>query len=82
MQKKKEALTKDLHVDGGLWLTAILACNHTLVNAGVVDVGIIDGEGGGGIIIPHHWDPLLVWGELFSIGGEPGDVFIFGISCH
>lgn len=76
------ALTEDLHVDRGLRLAAILASDHTLVNAGVVNIGVVDGERGGGVIVPHHGDPLLVRGELLSVGGEPGDVFVFGISCH
>ena len=75
-------LTEDLHVYSGLGLGAILSGDHTLVNAGIVNVGIVDGEGRVVVIIPHHGDPLLVWAQLLPVGGEPGDVLIFGISCH
>lgn len=76
------ALTEDLHVDSGLRLGAILASDHTLVDAGIVDIGVVDGERRGVVVIPHHRDPLLVWAQLFPVGGEPGDVLIFGFSCH
>ena len=81
-EEKVGGLTEDLHEDCGLWLGAILRGDHALVDAGIIDVGIVDGEGGRGVIVPYHRDPLLVWGELLSVGGEPGDVFIFGISGH
>lgn len=76
------ALTEDLHVDSGLRLGAILPSDHTLVDAGIVDIGIVDGERRGVVVIPDHRDPLLVWAQLFPVWGEPGDVLIFGFSCH
>lgn len=48
------ALTEDLHIDSGLRLGAILGSDHTLVNASIVDVGVVDGEGRGVVIVPHH----------------------------
>lgn len=48
------ALTEDLHVDSGLRLGAILPSDHTLVDAGIVDIGVVDGERRGVVVIPDH----------------------------
>lgn len=80
--KVRAVLTEDLDIDRGFRLTAVLISDHAFVNAGVVNIGIVDGKSGRRVVIPHHRDALLVRAELLSIGGEPGDVLVFGIPCH
>lgn len=77
--RKSAPLTKDLDLHRGLGLL-VAALRHALVDAGVVHVGVVDGEGGGGFVVAVHLDVGVVWQDLFAVGGEPVDVF--GVSHH
>lgn len=72
-------LTEDLHLDGGLSLL-VAVLRHTLVDAGVVHGGVVDGEGGGGFVAAAHENVLPVGEDLLPAGSVPVDVF--GIAHH
>lgn len=80
--EKEKVFTEDFYVDCGFWFIVIFVSDYIFVNVGVVNVGIVDGESRRKVIVLYYWDSLLVRGEFFFIGGELGDVFIFGIFCY
>lgn len=75
-------LTENLDVDGGLGVALLGAADHTLVDAGVVDVGVVDGERGRGVIVAHHRDALLARAQPLPVRGEPRDVLGPGLPGH
>lgn len=66
-------------MDRGLGLLVAVLC-HTLVDAGVVHSGVVDGEERGGLVAAAHEDVRPVGEDLLPAGRVPVDVF--GISHH
>ena len=59
---------------GGLGLP-VRAPGHALVDAGVVHVGVVDGERGRDLIGAGHGQVRRPGDDLLAAGGEPVDVF-------
>ena len=76
--KRKMTLTEDLDVDGGLSLLAA-AARHTLVGAGVVQGGAVEGEGGRGLVGPGYRDVRAVRLDLLPRRRKPVDLLR---TCH
>lgn len=67
-------LTENFDNDGALRFL-LLALGHTLVHASVVDVSVVDGECGRGLVIFADADVRSAWLKLLTVGSEPVDVF-------
>lgn len=53
-QPRRRSLTENLHIDGGLRVSLLRATDNAFIDASVIDVGVVDGESGGEVIISHH----------------------------
>lgn len=63
-------LTENFYNDGALRFL-LAAFGHTLVHASVVDVGIVDGKCGRGLVIFADADVRSAWQELLTTGSKP-----------
>lgn len=63
--KNQSGLTVYLHVDGGLSLL-VSAGGPALVRAGIVNVGIVDSERRGCLVVADHCDVLPVGFNLLA----------------